>query len=119
MSTKQKTILITGSTDGIGLETAKMLVSSDHNVLMHGRDPAKLEKVKKTLSAIPDGGRVESYVSDLSRMADVEVLAKAVAGKHAKLNVLINNAGVFKAPDTNRRTGLMCGLLSIRLYPIC
>ena len=37
MSTKQKTILITGSTDGIGLETAKMLVSLGHNVLLHGR----------------------------------------------------------------------------------
>ena len=103
---ENNTILITGSTDGIGLETAKMLVSSGHNVLMHGRNPAKLEKVKKTLSAIPDGGRVESYVSDLSRMADVEALAKAVAEKHAKLDVLINNAGVFKAPDTITLDGL-------------
>lgn len=48
-----------------------MLVSLGHNVLLHGRNPAKLGKVVKTLSALPDGGRVESYVSDLSRMADV------------------------------------------------
>ena len=79
MSTKQKTILITGSTDGIGLETAKMLVSLGHNVLLHGRSPAKLENVERALSAIADGGQVESYVADLSRMADVEALAKAVA----------------------------------------
>ena len=38
-----KTFLITGSTDGIGLETAKMLVSAGHAVLLHGRNPAKLE----------------------------------------------------------------------------
>jgi NAD(P)-dependent dehydrogenase (short-subunit alcohol dehydrogenase family) len=95
----QKTILVTGSTDGIGLETARMLVSLGHNVLLHGRNPEKLEKVERTLSALPDGGQVESYVSDLSRIANVERLAKAVAGKHAKLDVLINNAGVFKAPD--------------------
>jgi NAD(P)-dependent dehydrogenase (short-subunit alcohol dehydrogenase family) len=102
----QKTILVTGSTDGIGLETARMLVSLGHNVLLHGRNPAKLEKVERTLSALPDGGRVESYVSDLSRMADVEALAKAVAEKHAKLDVLINNAGVYNAPDLITQDGL-------------
>ena len=42
----QKTILITGSTDGIGLETAKMLVAHGHRVLLHGRNPVKLEEVK-------------------------------------------------------------------------
>ncbi len=99
----QKTILVTGSTDGIGLETAKMLDSLGHNVLLHGRNPAKLER---TVSALPDGGRVESYVSDLSRMANVEALAKAVAEKHTKLDVLINNAGVYNAPDPVTQDGL-------------
>ena len=102
----QKIILVTGSTDGIGLETARMLVSLGHNVLLHGRNPAKLEKMERTLSVPPNGGRVESYVSDLSRMADVEALAKAVAEKHAKLDVLINNAGVYSAPDLITQDGL-------------
>lgn len=102
----QKTILITGSTDGIGLETAKILASKGHNVLLHGRNPAKLEDVEKTISALASGGRVESYVADLSRMADVEALAKAVADKHDMLDVLINNAGVYSAPDLITRDGL-------------
>ncbi len=102
----QKTILITGSTDGIGLETAKMLVSTGHHVLLHGRNPAKLEEASKTLSALPGGGRIESYVADLSRMADVEALARAVAERHAKLDVLINNAGVYKTPDPVSQDGL-------------
>ncbi len=102
----QKTILITGSTDGIGLETARMLVSQGHNVLLHGRNPARLDEVEKSLSALPNGGRVESYVSDLSRLADVETLAKAVAEKHAKLDVLINNAGVFKTSERITPDGL-------------
>ena len=101
-----KTILVTGSTDGIGLETARMLVPLGHKVLLHGRNPEKLEKVEKTLSALADGGRVESYVSDLSRMADVEALANAVAEKHATLDVLINNAGVYSAPDRITPDGL-------------
>lgn len=94
-----KTILITGSTDGIGLEAAKMLVSAGHTVLLHGRNPAKLEEAEKALSALPGDGCVESYVADLSRLDDVEALAKAVAEKHSKLDVLINNAGVFKTAD--------------------
>ena len=102
----QKTILVTGSTDGIGLETARMLVSRGQHVLLHGRNQSKLEEAEKTLSALPGGGRVESYVADLSRMADVEALAKAVAKKHAKLDVLINNAGVYNAPDPVTQDGL-------------
>ena len=102
----QRTILITGSTDGIGLETAEMLVSLGHHVLLHGRNPSKLEDAEKTLSALPGDGRVESYVADLSLMANVEALAEEVAGQHAKLDVLINNAGVFKASDPVTADGL-------------
>ncbi len=102
----QETILITGSTDGIGLETARMLVSQGHHVLLHGRNPSKLEDAEKTLSGLPGDGRVTSYVADLSRMADVETLAKAVADSHEKLDVLINNAGVYKAPDPITQDGL-------------
>jgi NAD(P)-dependent dehydrogenase (short-subunit alcohol dehydrogenase family) len=101
-----KTILITGSTDGIGLETARMLVSQGHHVLLHGRNSEKLDTVNKTLSAIAGAGNIESYVADLSRMADVEALAKSVAEKHTKLNVLINNAGVFKTPNPITQDGL-------------
>lgn len=102
----KKIILITGSTDGIGLETAKMLVSAGHSVLLHGRNPAKLEETEKALSALPGDGRVESYVADLSRLDDVEAFAKAVTEKHSKLDVLINNAGVFKTSDPVTPDGL-------------
>jgi len=102
----QKTILITGSTDGIGIETAKMLTSQGHNVLLHGRNPAKLEDTKKDLSALEGGGYIESYVADLARMADVETLAKALTDKHSKLDVLINNAGIFTIPDPMTQNGL-------------
>ncbi len=101
-----KTILLTGATDGIGLETARLLVSRGHHVLLHGRDPVKLEAVKNRLSAIPDGGRVEGFVSDLSRMAAVVALASAVAETHTKLDVLINNAGVYSAPERITQDGL-------------
>ena len=102
----QKTILITGSTDGIGLETARMLVSMGHHVLLHGRNQTKLEETEKTLSELAKNGPVESYLADLSHMDNVEALAKAVAEKHAKLDVLINNAGIFKTSDPQTQDGL-------------
>ncbi len=102
----QKTILITGSTDGIGLETAKSLVSRGQHVLIHGRNPAKLEEAKKALLELTNGGNVESHVADLSCINDVETLAKAITAKHDKLDVLINNAGVYKATDPVTQDGL-------------
>jgi NAD(P)-dependent dehydrogenase (short-subunit alcohol dehydrogenase family) len=100
------TILITGSTDGIGLGTAKMLVSQGHHVLLHGRNPSKLEAVETALSRLPGGGSTEGYVADLSRMADVEALAKAVTSRHDRLDVTLNNAGVFKTLEIITPDGL-------------
>lgn len=94
-----KTILITGSTDGIGLETARKLTSMGHTVLVHGRNPSKVDAVASELGA-------ESYVADLSNLDEVEALAKAVAEKHETLDVLINNAGVFNAPESILANGL-------------
>ncbi len=101
-----KTILITGATDGIGLETARMLVAQGHSVLLHGRNPAKLARVEEELSALPGAGTIESYVADLSDLAEVMALAEAVAAKHGMLDVLINNAGVFKTADPVTASGL-------------
>ncbi len=101
-----KTILITGATDGIGLETAKLLVAQGHTVLLHGRNAAKLDTIQNQLAALSGAGHVESYRADLSRLADVESLAQSVAANHTTLDVLINNAGVLKTADTVTADGL-------------
>lgn len=101
-----KTILMTGSTDGIGLATAERLVRQGHRVLIHGRNPEKLRATQARLSAATERPNVEVYVADLSRLADVEALAAAVASRHARLDVLINNAGVFRVPDPLTADGL-------------
>lgn len=67
-----KTILITGSTDGIGLETAKMLVLQGHRVLLHGRNAQKLETVEKSLSALSGKGKVEGKPWLTARQQDGE-----------------------------------------------
>ena len=48
----QKTILLTGASDGIGLETAKLLSAAGHRLLLHGRNEAKLNAVTESLSSI-------------------------------------------------------------------
>lgn len=101
-----KKILVTGATDGIGLETSKRLVSLGHRVLLHGRNVEKLDKVKQSLTAGSPDAQLESYVADLSRMSEVESLAAAVSEKHNSLDALINNAGVFVVPNPVTPDGL-------------
>lgn len=102
----RKTILITGATDGIGLEAARMLVTGGHHVLIHGRNAAKLERVERDLSSLAGDGRVEPCLADLSSMTEVEALAASVSGRHATLDVLINNAGVYRTDNPVVQGGL-------------
>ena len=101
-----KRILITGATDGIGLETAKKLVSLGHEVLLHGRNASKLSNVVQMLTSFSADAQLQSYIADLSQMSDVVSLAKAVADNNKHLDVLINNAGVFKADQPVTSDGL-------------
>ena len=101
-----KIIFISGSTDGIGLETAKTLVSLGHLVLLHGRSAQKLSDVEQALAALPGEGRVETYRADLSRLAEVDELADEVLTRHSRLDVIINNAGVYLSSQPITDDGL-------------
>lgn len=102
----KKMILITGATDGIGLETAKLLASDGHNLLIHGRNAEKLNAVKKLLAAIPNAGSINSYLADLSIFSDVKKLVEDIKNDHKNLDVLINNAGIFKTNNAITGDGL-------------
>ncbi len=93
-----KTILITGSTDGIGIETAKILIDDGHRVLLHGRNPDKLERIMDVLS-------VDGFIADLSDLNDVRLMAVNILQKYQWIDVLINNAGVLKTPHSLTKDG--------------
>jgi len=81
--------LVTGSTDGIGLETARQMLAKGYRVLVHGRSEAKARKAAQQLA-----GAVAVW-GDFSRLAELKPLAQQVTQAVGELDVLINNAGVF------------------------
>lgn len=92
MDFKDKTILITGSTDGVGRRVAERMAETGATILIHGRDQARADSL---LAAIRDaGGRGRFYPADLSALSEVRSLAEAVRRDHQRLDVLINNAGI-------------------------
>ncbi len=95
----KQTILLTGATDGIGFETAKKLVSLGHTVLLHGRNIAKLTYVKNALTQLNHRAIIDTYHADLSHLSEVELLANTITQQYHHIDVLINNAGVFKTPQ--------------------
>jgi NAD(P)-dependent dehydrogenase (short-subunit alcohol dehydrogenase family) len=89
-------ILITGATDGIGKQTALDLAALGAHVLVHGREQKKVEAVVEAIRRA--GGTATPVVADLSSLLQVRELAAAVHLITPRLDVLINNAGVFQ-PD--------------------
>ena len=102
----KKTILITGSTDGIGLETAKELALLGHKVLLHGRSAEKLDLARQSVLSVNADAEVETYLADLSSLAQTKSMALSVLENNADIDVLINNAGIFKTPAKETDEGL-------------
>jgi NAD(P)-dependent dehydrogenase (short-subunit alcohol dehydrogenase family) len=88
-----KTVLITGSTDGVGRYIATRLAAAGAKVLVHGRDAAR---AKMLIEEIKLAGGVEPafYPADLSSLAETRRLAEAVLADHRRLDVFISNAGI-------------------------
>ena len=76
MTVKGKTVLITGSTDGVGRYVAGRLAADGARVIIHGRDRARGEAVVQQITK--EGGDARLLVADLSSLAEVRSLAEAV-----------------------------------------
>jgi uncharacterized oxidoreductase len=90
MNLKQRTILITGGTSGIGLELAKELLRRDNTVIVTGRDQNRLEAAKRALPAL------NIIQSDVSDPAAIAKLHEDVLAKFPGLDTLFNNAGIMR-----------------------
>ena len=106
---KGKTCLVTGATSGIGKEIALGLAMLGATVVLIGR---KKERCETTLQEIKakinhaDENRICYFVADLSSQSSIRQLAKEYIETRQRLDVLINNAGVFLAKRTTTIDGI-------------
>jgi NAD(P)-dependent dehydrogenase (short-subunit alcohol dehydrogenase family) len=101
-----KIVLVTGSTDGIGRETAERLAALGAEVLVHGRDRRRGAAALAAVRAASPSGSGALYIADLSTVAGVRAFAARVRRDHTRLDVLLANAGVYAAGRTVTGDGL-------------
>lgn len=99
---KNKIVLITGATDGIGKQTAHGLVLLGAQVIIHGRNKNRVEETEKqlrieNLACQQEGGEliIDGVTFDLSSIKQVKSFAETIKSKYERIDVLINNAGVY------------------------
>lgn len=91
------TILVTGATDGIGLETARQLASQGHRLIIHGRSPNKLAQAQQSLAALTE---VETLLADLGSAEDIRRAVDDLGKRFTRIDTLVNNAGIYQNEPT-------------------
>ena len=99
---QNKIVMVTGATNGIGLESAKALAGMGATIVGVGRNPQKCADVAAQIKSATGNSKVEFLVADLSVQAQVRQLAATFKQKYSRLDVLLNNAGgYFSKRETN------------------
>lgn len=93
---KNKTVLVTGSTDGLGHKLATELARQGANVIVHGRNAGKVEPIINELKLLNPNGIYSSVVCDLGEPASVYPAFSAIK----QLDILVNNAGIWQEGNT-------------------
>lgn len=94
-------ILITGSTGGLGREVALHMGSTGAHIIVHGRNEESGAEVVSAIEA--EGiGSAEFHRADLASLDEVRALARTIRETHDRLDVLVNNAGIWLEADDGR-----------------
>jgi NAD(P)-dependent dehydrogenase (short-subunit alcohol dehydrogenase family) len=92
-----KSVVITGASSGIGLETARVLASRGYRVIMVVRNQAKAEAARDAIVTATPGAAVDIVLADLYLQADVRRAGAEIRSRFAPIDVLVNNAGLIHA----------------------
>ncbi|WP_436962381.1 SDR family oxidoreductase, partial [Staphylococcus shinii] len=90
---KDKVILITGASSGIGKATATSLAQQGAKLVLAARNNEKLKEISKELSQ--DSNEVKYKQTDVTNVKEVNELAQFAIDNYGRIDVLINNAGVM------------------------
>lgn len=90
---KNKTILITGASSGIGEATARHLAAIGHQLVLGARRTDRLEQITKEIRA--SGGMAEFKELDVTRLEDMQAFADFALKTFGQIDVILNNAGVM------------------------
>ena len=97
---RDKTVVITGATNGIGLEAAVALARDGARVVMVGRNPEKTAAAVADVRKRSGSDAVESLLCDFSSQESIRKLAVDLRARCARIDVLVNNAGTVHARRT-------------------
>jgi len=92
--TEEKTVLVTGATDGLGRLVVRDLAAEGTTVLLHGRSEERAEAVVREIRDETGSDKLLYYLADLSSLDEVRRLVDEVRSEHERLDVLVNNAGI-------------------------
>jgi NAD(P)-dependent dehydrogenase (short-subunit alcohol dehydrogenase family) len=101
-----KTIVVTGSSAGLGSETARAMAAAGAEVVMAARDADKNAKVAARIRAEQADARLHPVTMDLADMASVRRAAAEILAAHPKIDALINNAGIMGGPLVITKDGV-------------
>jgi NAD(P)-dependent dehydrogenase (short-subunit alcohol dehydrogenase family) len=99
---QRQVILITGSTDGLGREVARRLAARGAHIIVHGRNTERGEALVREIEA-EGKGSAAFYAADFASQDQVRRLARQILQDYDRLDVLINNAGIWATGDDARR----------------
>jgi NAD(P)-dependent dehydrogenase (short-subunit alcohol dehydrogenase family) len=114
---KDRIVLITGSTDGIGKETARQLAALGATVLVHGRDVQRCAATRDEIRQATGNLNVDYFVANLSSQQQVRQFAADILARYDRLHVLINNAGVILLQRQVTEEGLEASFAVNHLAP--
>lgn len=88
-------MIVTGATNGIGLVTARELAHTGATVVLVGRNHQRMDATLEHIRLVVPDAKLDSFVADLSRTSEVQLLANHIINTYPRVDVLVNNAGAF------------------------
>lgn len=97
--------IVTGSSSGIGFETARVLAEKNADVIIAVRNAEKGEKALERIQKIKPDAKVRVMILDLADLDSVKNFADEFRSNYGRLDLLINNAGVMMPPYSKTKDG--------------